>query len=379
MGSCRFDREHHAIGGRAVSRLGRGARILFAALAMCAGIASPAHAEEQPPPKLKPSVQLVSLAGADCSFCWLSGAFAPSVLRENAAVLTLANEGQQPVKVAPRFRPTNGPALDLKSAAALGLPAEVEIPPGQSVTLPLRLANGTLNAGLYTGELDFAAAGRTVLSVPVETRIRASVMWALLVAICGIVLGRLAQLVYDQKMVARLQLLDRLNDIGASLEGVADEATRQPLRARLDSLRRRLAGRAGDAPGLTPEVEALEKEVEAALSAGAPGAAANKGMGPQMETPAPPVGGAMRWPLMALRWLAGVTPVPLQAVYDWLLPSFVLLTLVVFTVIFVLQQYGGSGTATTFGAGGLSDYAGLFLAGVASEAIAGGLRALKMK
>jgi hypothetical protein len=37
----------------------------------------------------------------------------------------------------------------------------------------------------------------------------------------------------------------------------------------------------------------------------------------------------------------------------------------------------GTGTAETFGAGGLADYAGL--AGVASEAIAGGLRAVKLR
>jgi hypothetical protein len=39
-----------------------------------------------------------------------------------------------------------------------------------------------------------------------------------------------------------------------------------------------------------------------------------------------------------------------------------------------VQNYGGS---ETFGAGGLADYATLFLAGVASEALVGGLRAVK--
>ena len=47
-------------------------------------------------------------------------------------------------------------------------------------------------------------------------------------------------------------------------------------------------------------------------------------------------------------------------------------------MVFMLQQYGGTGTAETFGAGGLTDYAALFLAGVASEAIAGGLRTVKL-
>ena len=70
---------------------------------------------------------------------------------------------------------------------------------------------------------------------------------------------------------------------------------------------------------------------------------------------------------------------PLASVHNWLLPIFVFLTLVALTVVFMLQQYGGTGTAETFGAGGLADYAALFLAGVASEAIAGGLRAVKWR
>ena len=38
-----------------------------------------------------------------------------------------------------------------------------------------------------------------------------------------------------------------------------------------------------------------------------------------------------------------------------------LLTLVAITVVFVLQQYGGSGAAETFGAGGLADDGGALL------------------
>jgi preprotein translocase subunit SecG len=56
-----------------------------------------------------------------------------------------------------------------------------------------------------------------------------------------------------------------------------------------------------------------------------------------------------------------------------------LLTLIALAVVFLLQQYGGTGAAETFGAGGIADYAGLFLAGVASEAITGGLRAVKLR
>jgi hypothetical protein len=76
-----------------------------------------------------------------------------------------------------------------------------------------------------------------------------------------------------------------------------------------------------------------------------------------------------------LRILSGASPLPLQSVYDWLLPLMLLLTLFVATVLFMVQQYGGT---ETFGAGGIADYAGLFLAGVASEAITGGLRAIKL-
>ena len=73
-----------------------------------------------------------------------------------------------------------------------------------------------------------------------------------------------------------------------------------------------------------------------------------------------------------------VTPLPLESVYSRLLPALVLITLAALTVVFVLQQYGGSGTAEAFGAGGIADYAGLFLAGVASEAIASGLRSVRL-
>jgi hypothetical protein len=69
----------------------------------------------------------------------------------------------------------------------------------------------------------------------------------------------------------------------------------------------------------------------------------------------------------------------LGIVYEWLMAIFVVFTLVSLTVVFMLQQYGGStGSAQTFGTGGLADYAALFLAGVASEAIVGGLRAVRI-
>jgi hypothetical protein len=133
---------------------------------------------------------------------------------------------------------------------------------------------------------------------------------------------------------------------------------------------------------------ALEKEVEAAR-----GVPATVAKSPAIEGEAR--GGRMAANILArirgafrrigadilqgFRILAGVTPLPLQSVYDWLLPFFVLLTLIALTVVFMLQQYGGTGAAETFGAGGLADYAGLFLAGIASEAIAGGLRTVKLR
>ncbi|WP_157091789.1 hypothetical protein [Methylobacterium nodulans] len=210
--------------------------------------------------------------------------------------------------------------------------------------------------------------------MPVEFRIRASAFWALLTALCGIVLGRFSQLVYDPKVIARLQLLDWLNDIDRNLEGVTDPAQRAPLQIRLDSLRRRLAARTGDAASLQPEVYKLETDVDAARSSLGMATGSTFSSVASQNT-AKQIGRQ----LCFLRWVAGVSPVPLQDIYDWMLPVIVVLTLAALTIVFVLQQYGGSGTAETFGSGGLSDYAGLFLAGVASEVIVGGLRAVKLK
>ncbi|QRG04672.1 hypothetical protein EZH22_16000 [Xanthobacter dioxanivorans] len=354
---------------------------LLATLLLCAtGAIAPARAAADAATVKIQGPAVVRMFGANClsAGCWLSGLFAPIVVRENTAVVTLANGGSTAVTLTARFTPTNGLAVALGDTTPFGALKTMTIAPGEIRALPLSLPNGGLQAGLYTGELGFAGADGKVLSVPVEVRIRSSAVWALFTALCGIVLGRLAQLTYDPRTVARLQLLDRLNELEpglASLPG-GDQARLKPL---FDSLRRRLAERSADAATLQPEVEALEAQIEAARRAPPP-ATAQLDAGAEQVQPAGPAPG-FRSPGIGRRvllWLAGISPVPLQFTYDWLLPVFTLLTLAALTIVFVLQQYGGSGTAETFGAGGLADYAGLFLAGIASEAIAGGLRKVKL-
>ncbi|MFS8038170.1 hypothetical protein ACI7BZ_14640 [Xanthobacter sp. AM11] len=323
---------------------------------------------------------LVRLYGANCwtPGCWLSGLFAPIVRRENTAVVTVANSGTAPAILTPRFAPTNGLGVALDGNALLRAQSRLEIPAGETGVLTLSLPGNTLSAGLYTGALSLKTNDGKLLAVPVEVRVRSSAVGALLAAVFGIVLGRLAQLTYDPKTIARLELLDQINALELDLAGIADEAQRTRLKAQLERLRRRISDRAADPVALKPEIAALAQEIMTArFPVPLPGGSQDESMAtksaPLPQSAAPGPGGAQRF----LLWLSGVSPVPLQFTYDVLMPILVLLTLVAVTCVFVLQQYGGAG-ADTFGAGGLADYASLFLAGIASEAIVGGLRKVRL-
>ncbi|WP_157091790.1 hypothetical protein [Methylobacterium nodulans] len=112
-----------------------------------------AHADEKSALKLLNSTNIIRLIGADCllSRCWLSGVFAPSVVRDNVAVIPIINDGPQLLTITPEFMPTNGPAVALGDTSLLSMPQRIELQPGQTVALQLKLPNRGLRAGLYTG------------------------------------------------------------------------------------------------------------------------------------------------------------------------------------------------------------------------------------
>jgi hypothetical protein len=348
--------------------------------------------------KLKTPDAGVRLFGANCRFgftCWLSALFAPTVVRDRVTAVPVINTSTEAVKLSAKFVPTNAlamaraPSLTLEEVPATGAAAKnmlanpaPTIDPiaiGDTKQLKLELGSTRLPAGLYTGQIQFQAESttgkaETITQIAnVEVRIRDSAIWALLAILLGILLGRISQLVYDPKMTARVQLLDWIYQLESKIARVP-LANQAPLKQRLDSLRNRLFDRGADADALKAEFAKLETDVDNALSgAGIAGMRAIAPAPPGAAAP-PTAGGRIA---NALRILAGVSTLSLQSVYDWLLPLLVLVTLFVLTVVFMTQQYGGTGTAETFGAGGIADYAGLFLAGVASEAITGGLRAIK--
>ncbi len=255
-----------------------------------------------------------------------------------------------------------------KTRLRLALPAQLDLEPGQTVSLSIR-ASRHLAAGAYTGELIFADGnGRDILDIPMEIDVRASVVWALAITLVGVVFGRISQLIYDPKVIARLQLLDWLNEIERGLVGVGDATLREGFLKESTELRWKLASRLGDAALLQPMVKDLDDRVQAARAR----------TGQQSgSTFASAFGGTTGWMTRSLRQLAGVSPIPIQQTYDWLLPVSVLITIAILTIVFVYQQYGGS--AETFGSGGLAQYVPLFLAGFASESIASGLKTLRQK
>lgn len=350
--------------------------------------------------KLKAPDAGVRLYGAHCRLiCWLSALFAPAVFRDQVAAVPVINISSEPVILSAKFVPTNG--LAMANAPALALDpvplaasaknmltdpnATALIASGDTVQFKLeRGSTPPLPAGLYTGQIQFQAKPATGNADPitqittVEVRIRDSAIWALLTVVLGILLGRLSQLVYDPQVIARVQLLDWIHQIEPRIAGLPAGAGQPALKARLDDLRIRLFGRGVDAAALQADFRTLETDVNNAIAgAGGPATVAIAPPVPGPGAPTPLATGG--WISRVLRILAGITPLPLETIYDRLLPLLVLLTLVALTVVFMLQQYGGTGTAETFGAGGLADYTGLFLAGVASEAIAGGLRAVKLR
>ncbi|MGO7301398.1 hypothetical protein ACC718_32850 [Rhizobium ruizarguesonis] len=315
------------------------------------------------------STKAVRLFGANCvpDGCILSAAFAPKIATERLAAVTVTNSGTQDLSVTPHFVPTNGAAIGVDGSGVLAPLETLQLKPGETRSLKLAITDEGLWAGTYIGELMLTAPNAAGIALPLEIHVRTSVVWAILAALCGIILGRLSQLVYDPKMVARVRLYDWLYELEEAIETITDQNVKAKLRKTLDVLRQKLVSRNADADALASQVAALASEIQQALqtTAAETGAAASV---PQIRT---------NMPEIALRWLAGVTPLPIDTVYARLMPALVLITLAALTIVFVLQQYGGSGTAETFGAGGLADYAGLFLAGVASEAIASGLRAVK--
>ncbi len=373
------------------------------ACGLCAVVSSPAHAQDKQEKSVL-NVTLpattVRLLGARClSDCWLSDLFAPALVRDKVAAVAVTNSSpKDKVKVVATFVPTNGLAMAQKESY-LGLQQrtgvdlltgrEFELESGQTAQLKVELTSVKLPAGLYTGQLEFtfkpsaSDAGPIVRVVGVEIRVRDSAVWALLTVILGIVVGRLGQLVYDPKVMARVQFLDWLQELEQRIAGL-EAPDKAKFAARLGGLRMQLFSRGVDPDALKSQFDALESDLNALSPAPAMRAARpesvqddrSRGLGRKVGRGIGRVGAFFGG---ALRILAGIKPLPLPAVHDWLLPIFVLLTLVGLTVVFMLQQYGGGGAAEVFGADGLADYAGLFLAGVASEAIAGGLRGIKLR
>jgi hypothetical protein len=355
-------------------------------------------AQTKPTLKLQTPTASVRLLAADClTNCWLSGLFAPAVVRDRVAALPVTNASAVPVRIASKLVASNGLALeyvdghltleDTDKKSILATP--LELGSGETANLKIAASLGSgLPAGFYSTQLLLLATARDgnadplAQAVAIELRVRDSAFWAVLAVLVGILVGRLAQLVYDPKLIARVQLLDWLHALRDRIERLTDEGVAAKLRADLMDLMRRLAGRGVEAAALQSETAQLELRIAQAERAPEPAAhleamrkpVAQRDMGG--VTPAPP--GPLDRFKRALRVLAGITPLPLPSVYDWLLPLLVLFTLVALTVVFVIQQYGGGGTAETFGGGGLADYAALFLAGVASDAIAGGLRSIKL-
>jgi hypothetical protein len=374
-----------------IDRSGLHARAVLMAitLSLCVW---PALAQEKAVLKLTTPTTAVRLFGAHCTIaCWISGLFAPAVVRDRVAAVPVTNGSKDKIKVSAQLIPTNGlalaanaPYLKLSSLSGQdmvtsGNAPEIEVAAGETAQLKLEAASADLTSGLYTGQLQFRAvptagsADAITQSAAVELRIRDSVVWALLTVVLGIVLGRVAQLVYDPKLMARMQLLDWLNELEARINRLS-EPPQSTLRTKLEALRAELFSRGVDPTSLQPKFQSLEIEVNAAD----PGHPAVAAAAAETGRAATSNGSKFANGIGAvLRMLGGVTPLSLRGAYNWLLPLFVILTLLALTVVFTLQQYGGSGTAETFGASGLADYVALFLAGIAAEAIAGGLRAVK--
>lgn len=297
--------------------------------------------------KLKTPDVGVRLYGARCWLtCWLSTLFAPAVARDNVAAVPVFNTSTEPVVLSAKFVPTNGlamahaPALALDpvplAASAGNMLADPRatalIASADTAQLKLELGSTTpLPAGLYTGQIQFQAKPATGNADPitqittVEVRIRDSAIWALLTVLFGILLGRLSQLVYDPQVIARVQLLDWIHQLEPRIAGLLAGAGQAALKARLDNLRIRLFGRGVDAAALQADFRTLETDVNDAIAGAG---------GPAMVAIAPPVPGPGAPPPLAiggwmsrlLRILAGVTPLPLETIYDRFLPLLVLLT-----------------------------------------------------
>ncbi len=355
----------------------------------------PAQAQDNPTIKLIVPENTIQLVGARCGrTCWLSALFAPATAREKTAAVEVTNLSAFRVTIYVKFLPSNGLAIAENSQyisvqdstqrdlLKSGGSPDFDLGSGDEATLKLALDPSRLPPGLYTGRLQFLTKAPGVASVTqntaVEIRVRDSVIWSLITVVLGILAGRLAQLIYDPKLTARMQLLDWLHELEAKAR-LLDPTRQTAIMSRLSALNLRLLSRECDTASLQTAFQSLENEIDASVAVPLPPTPASAASAIATDLPKTLVERFFLGLGGALRILAGVTPLPLPSVYAWLLPTFVLITLLALTVTFTVQQYGGSGSAETFGAGGIVDYATLFLGGVASDAIAGGLRAIKIR
>jgi hypothetical protein len=152
--------------------------------------------------------------------------------------------------------------------------ATVSVASGDTAQLRLALQSTRLPAGLYTGQIEFRAKPATGNADPitqittVEMRIRDSAIWPLLTVVLGIVLGRVAQLVYDPQVIAKVQLLDWIHQLETRIAQVKDNAARDALGVRLGTLRTQLFSRGVDVAALQTAFPSLAAGIEHAAAPG---------------------------------------------------------------------------------------------------------------
>lgn len=402
------------------------------------------------PPKLEVSINTLSFAVARCgNDCWASNWLAPETGKRSATI-HIKNLSPHEIVIAPAFNASTSGPVNWPEAIVITPMPEAKVGPlaTRSFTVAMSASAPALSAGRYTGKAVFSARqaeaprfygsqdgklallNEAVQTVDVDIRVRDSAGWSLLVAFCGVVLGRLLQSMNSDSYRQGMALMVRLNTLVRGIEATPGSHLLAGLRAMVEQQRVRVDSAALDQ--LTVEVTTLERLFDAARSLAiavheieeirpvpvdaatqitqikgviveitvqrntarfqATLDAANLYLAQQSRaavtplaqvanqgTPSVPRGAARVGAFLArfLAFIAGTETPPVGVAVRFIQPIMTLLLVILLTIYGVWLVYSGeTESPQTFGAQGVVAYVSLFLWGLTAQVVARTLQTL---
>ncbi|MBK7462480.1 MAG: hypothetical protein IPJ50_06840 [Betaproteobacteria bacterium] len=236
------------------------------------------------PPKLEVSAKALNFAVARCEDKCLASEWLAPEIGKRSAIVQIKNLSPHEIVVAPAFHSSSQGPLKWSEAMEIQPNSEITVEPLATTSFKVNLpaSEAALSAGTYTGKVVFSARqaeaprfygsqdgklallNEAVQAVDVEIRVRDSAGWGLLVAFCGVALGRLLQSMNSDSYRQSMAMMVRLNALVRDIEATPGSQLLTGLRAMVEQQRVRVDSAAPDQ--LAVEVTTLERLFDAARS-----------------------------------------------------------------------------------------------------------------